>query len=46
MIINLGAIWNFGKGIGLSRAVIRLRGTKSHKAYVHWDRKGSNPIQI
>jgi len=27
-ILNLGAIWNFGKGTGLSRADIRLWGTK------------------
>jgi len=31
-ILNLGAIWNFGKGTGLSWADIRLWGTKGHKA--------------
>jgi len=31
-ILNLGAIWNFGKGTGLSLADIRLWGTKGHKA--------------
>jgi hypothetical protein len=31
-ILNLGAIWNFGKGTGLYRADIRLQGTKGHKA--------------
>ena len=31
-ILNLGAIWNFGKGTGLSRADIRLWGTEGHKA--------------
>ena len=31
-ILSLGAIWNFGKGTGLSWADIRLWGTKGHKA--------------
>jgi len=30
-ILNLGAIWNFGKGTGLSWADIRLWGTKNYK---------------
>jgi hypothetical protein len=31
-ILNLGAIWRFDKGMGLSWADIRLWGTKGHKA--------------
>ena len=31
-ILNLGAIWNFGKGTELSWADIGLWGTKGHKA--------------
>jgi hypothetical protein len=39
--LNLGAIWNFIKGTGLSWHGLHLRGTKSlSKAYVHRDRKG------
>ena len=31
-ILNLGAIWKFGKATGLSWADIRLWGKKGHKA--------------
>jgi hypothetical protein len=31
-ILSMGAIWNFGKGTGLSRTDIRLWGKKGHKA--------------
>ena len=31
-ILNLGTIWNFGKGTGLSWVDIKLWGTKGHKA--------------
>jgi len=45
-ILSLGAIWNFGKGTGLSWVDIRLWGTKGHKVQVHRDHKDSNPLQI
>jgi hypothetical protein len=45
-ILSLEAIWNFGKGTGLSWADIRLWDTKGHNVYVHRDLKGSNPVKI
>jgi hypothetical protein len=45
-ILNPEAIWNFGKGTGLSWADIRLWGTKGNKAQVHRDHKSLYPKQI
>jgi hypothetical protein len=43
-----GGIWNFGKGTGLSWADVKIMGHKGPvcKAWVHRDRKGSNPMYI
>jgi hypothetical protein len=46
--LNLGAIWNFSTGTGLlclGHQIVRHKGPVL-KAYVHRDRKGSNPFTI
>jgi hypothetical protein len=43
-----GAIWNFGKGTGLSWADVKIMGHRGpvYEAWVHRDHKGSNPMYI
>jgi len=47
-VLSLGVIWNFGKGTGALLSWYQILGHKGpfYKAYVHQDRKASNPMLI
>jgi hypothetical protein len=46
--LKRGTVWNFAKGTGLSWADVKILGHKRpvYKAWVHRDRRGSNPMHI